>query len=434
MTTDKFIYVPTGELWPAVQVDARIKPIFIPGRPKPIPASAWLRRHRPVEQITWAPGRPREIRDMLVDTGGFIAWPGATLYNCYRPPELLSGDPTKAERWLELVRLNCQENADHVVAWMAHRVQHPEVKINHGITLGGAQGCGKDTIFKPLEYAVGPWNCPNISPTNMFDRFQGFLKSVVLRINEARDLGEISRYGLYDHLKPLLAAPPDVLRVEEKYVPAFYIINVVAVAFTTNYSSNGFYLPADDRRHYVVHSDVDPASLGLDYFNELHAWLDAEGNRHIASYLASLDLSKFNPKAPPQKTAAFWDIVTANRTGSGENYVVDALDRLAKKTKNGKWPDVVTGSQLSACAPDEAYTFFRKNGRQVPPLMKAVGYEQIPNPGTKKDDGRWRVGGHRETIYGRRELSEEQRQRKARKFIKEAATPTGNVVAFGKMG
>ncbi len=187
------------------------------------------------------------------------------------------------------------------------------------------------------------------------------------------------------------------------------------MAFTTNYSSNGFYLPADDRRHYVVHSDVDPASLGLDYFNELHAWLDAEGNRHIASYLASLDLSKFNPKAPPQKTAAFWDIVTANRTGSGENYVVDALDRLAKKTKNGKWPDVVTGSQLSACAPDEAYTFFKEKRPSGSAADESCRLRAVSGPGTP-DDGRWRVGGHRETIYGRRELSEEQRQRKARKF------------------
>ena len=301
---------------------------------------------------------------MLVDTGGFIAWPGATLYNCYRPPELLSGNPTKAERWLELVRLNPQENADHVVAWMAHRVQHPEVKINHGITLGGAQGCGKDTIFKPLEYAVGPWNCPNISPTNMFDRFQGYLKSVVLQINEARDLGEISRSGLYDHLKPLLAAPPDVLRVEEKYVPAFYIINVVAVAFTTNYSSNGFYLPADDRRHYVVHSDVDPGVARVGLLQRIARLARCRGQPPHCELLG-----KSRPvEAQPQGAAAKDGGVLGHRDGEPHrqwrDYIIDALDRLAKKTKNGKWPDVVTGSQLSACAPDEAYTFFRKNGRQ----------------------------------------------------------------------
>jgi hypothetical protein len=38
-------------------------------------------------------------------------------------------------------------------------------------------------------------------------------------------------------------------------------------------------------------------------------WYDAGGDRHVAAYLAKLDLSTFDPKAPPPKTAAFWAIV-----------------------------------------------------------------------------------------------------------------------------
>ena len=32
-------------------------------------------------------------------------------------------------------------------------------------------------------------------------RFNGFLKSVILRVSEARDLGDFDRFAFYDHLK-----------------------------------------------------------------------------------------------------------------------------------------------------------------------------------------------------------------------------------------
>jgi hypothetical protein len=51
------------------------------------------------------------------------------------------------------------------------------------------------------------------------------------------------------------------------------------------------------------------------------------GDRHVAAYLAELDLSKFDPKAPPPKTAAFWDIVDANRAPEDAE-LADVLDRL----------------------------------------------------------------------------------------------------------
>jgi hypothetical protein len=95
-------------------------------------------------------------------------------------------------------------------------VQRPQVKINHALVLGGLQGIGKDTLLQPVKRAAGPWNVSEVSPQHMLGRFNGFLKSVILRVNEARDLGEVNRFAFYDHLKAYTAAPPDVLRVDEK--------------------------------------------------------------------------------------------------------------------------------------------------------------------------------------------------------------------------
>ena len=82
--------------------------------------------------------------------------------------------------------------------------------------LGGSQGIGKDTILEPVKHAVGPWNVAEVSPQSLVGRFNGYVKSVILRVSEARDLGEVNRYAFYEHMKTLTAAPPDVLRCTKR--------------------------------------------------------------------------------------------------------------------------------------------------------------------------------------------------------------------------
>jgi hypothetical protein len=120
----------------------------------------------------------------------------------------------------------------------------------------GLQGIGKDTILEPVKHAIGPWNFSEPSPSQIMGRFNGFLKSIIIRINEARDLGETDRFKFYDHMKAYTAAPPDVLRVDEKNLREYNILNCCGVIITTNYKTNGIYLPADDRRNYVAWSEL----------------------------------------------------------------------------------------------------------------------------------------------------------------------------------
>jgi hypothetical protein len=73
MPAHAYIFVPSGELWPASSVNSRIPPIEDgldkEGKPKFISAAAWLDRNRPVEQMTWAPGQLKVIRDRLISDG-----------------------------------------------------------------------------------------------------------------------------------------------------------------------------------------------------------------------------------------------------------------------------------------------------------------------------------------------------------------------------
>jgi hypothetical protein len=126
-------------------------------------------------------------------------------------------------------------------------VQRPQEKINHALVLGGNQGVGKDTLLEPVKHAIGPWNFHEVSPQNLLGNFNGFLKSVILRVSEAHDLGDVDRFKFYDHSKTITAAPPDVLRVNEKNLREHYVPNITGVIITTNHKTDGIFLPADDR-------------------------------------------------------------------------------------------------------------------------------------------------------------------------------------------
>jgi Family of unknown function (DUF5906) len=167
-------------------------------------------------------------------------------------------------------------------------VQRPQEKINHALVFGSKrQGTRKDALLEPVKRAIGPWNFQEVSPQQVLGRFNGFLKRVILRVNEARDLGDINRYQFYDHMKAYTAAPPDVLRVDEKNLREHSIFNCVGVILTTNYKTNGIYLPAKDRRHFVAWSDRSPKDFAGGYWNALWRWYDEGGDRHVAGYSPS---------------------------------------------------------------------------------------------------------------------------------------------------
>ena len=87
-----------------------------------------------------------------------------TCFNLYLPPTIEPGDAAKAGPWLDHVHKVYPDDAEHIVQWLAHRVQRPQEKINHALVLGGEQGIGKDTICEPVKRAVGPWNFEEASP------------------------------------------------------------------------------------------------------------------------------------------------------------------------------------------------------------------------------------------------------------------------------
>ena len=424
-----YIFAPTCEPWPAVSVNSTIPPIPLvdaagkpvldaKGNQKMLSASEWLDRHRSVEQITWAPGREMDVEDWLVTEGGWVKRNGVTCFNLYIPPNVKPGDPNKAGPWIDHVHKVYPNDAEHIIQWLAHRVQHPDQKINHALVLGGPQGTGKDTLLEPAKYAVGPWNFREASPKQVMGRFNNFLKGTILRISEARDLGEYDRYAFYDHSKTYTAAPPDVLRVDEKHLREYSIFNVVGVIITTNHLTDGIYLAPDDRRHYVAWTDLTKESFGKDkdeckaYWDKLWRWYGkGGGRRHVAAHLAELDISKFGAKAPPPQTAAFHAIVNVGRAPE-EAELADTLDLMGN-------PDAVTIAMLIEATAPEHFSFHewlsdRKNRRSIPHRLDRCGYVQVNNNTAK--DGYFVVDGERRVVYAKAQLPPQRQLQAARKL------------------
>ena len=422
MPSHVYIFTPCRETWIAASVNARLprQPVLTKsGRPKldkggdpvTVTAATWLDRNRPVEQMTWAPGLPMTIEDRLVVDGGWIPRRGVSCFNHYRPPRIEPGDASKAGPWLEHLRKIYPNDAEHSLNWLAHRVQRQQEKINHALVWGGAQGIGKDTLLEAVRQAVGPWNFRDIVPNALLGRFNAFIKAVILRVNEAHDLGDadrVNRFNFYDRSKLYTAAPPETLRIDEKHLREYYVFNVLGFLITTNHKTDGIYLPADDRRHYVAWSDFTMEAFSKDYWDQFWAWYYAGGFEHVAAYLAQHDISNFNPKAAPPQTPAFWEIVAVGEAPEDVE-VADAIDRLGN-------PDVLTIKQLIANATPGLVEWLseRKNRRAIPYRLESCGYVSVRNPADKK--GQWVVASTRQLVYGRNNLSAEARLAAARKL------------------
>jgi hypothetical protein len=390
-----YIVVPFGATWPKATIDARL-----PKRDGMKP-SAWLDSHQTVDQRSWVPGEPKIIRGKHLAEGDWVYRPASVVFNHYNPPQPGPGIAAMAEPWLDHLKLIYPHEWEHLLAWFAFRVQKPNIKINHALVLGGSQGIGKDTLLEPVRHAVGHWNCQTVSPIQLTNRFNSFLRSVLLVVSEARDLGEVNRPNFYEHTKGMITSPPKMILIDEKHVNPYLIPNLTGMIITTNHKTAGIYLPRDDRRHFVAWSESIQDHFHPNYWIGLWEFYLGGGMDHVATYLQEHNVSRFNPGLAPPKTAAFYEICLAG--GYAEtSEIEDAIALLANR-------DALTVEDIAAVAKDDFPTWIRdrKNRKLLPRWMESAGYVTLNNESTS--DGRWTIGGRKNTVYVRSDLTPEER-------------------------
>jgi len=320
-----------------------------------------------VEGATWFPGHPQIIKDLFIDADGARVAPGRRIYNQYVAPPTLTAGPSEAKLWRAHVEALWPEEHEYFFDYCAHMVQRPAEKCNTAIVLSGAQGIGKDAALKPIKSAMSARNCKNIDPDELFSPYKPWLQTVMLIIDEVRpSKDEFHASSMYNILKPMIATPPDSLPLNNKYMALRYVINVMRIFITTN-DWMAMYIPPEDRRLFIMHSQKPKDWCEQQYFIDLFAWFAAGGEEEVARWLAKRDISGFKPKAQSAKTAG-WEAIT-NTWGEPEDAIDQALNSLGR-------PDVLFGIELPDAVFDgrDDIENALKSPRKIGFRMQKAGY------------------------------------------------------------
>jgi len=215
---------------------------------------------------------------------------------------------------------------EHVLNVMAFKLQNPDKKINHAVLHIGHPGSGKDTLWEPLLWGIGGKSHANVSTVRneeITSQWGYALESEVMVFEELRQSEAKDRRALENHLKPIIAAPPEFLSVNRKGMHPYDALNRVFVLAFSN-ERVPLSLPSDDRRWFVTFSEAE--RMKDDEGRALWAWYEAGGLSAVCAWLYQRDVSAFNPGAAPPMTEAKLIMVEQGRSVA-ESYLVELMQR-----------------------------------------------------------------------------------------------------------
>lgn len=234
--------------------------------------------------------------DLTVTRAMYLPWAedrfefeGVQCVNLYRPssvPKASGSISTKGRtaidlvlRHLRLLTGDRQVLVDTMVAWIAHNVQYPGVKIRWAILIKGIEGDGKSLLGSIMASVMGRTNVRDISPKVLGTDFNGYAEGACVGVLEELKMTGHNRYDTLNSLKPLITN--DSIPIHRKGQDEYNIVNTTNYLAFTNHS-DALPLGDTDRRFMIVFtpfasSDDLCAALGLPvggagvYFDSLHA-------------------------------------------------------------------------------------------------------------------------------------------------------------------
>lgn len=281
--TQQFVHYASGQMLTKDQFsDKTLAEHHMRGR-KRTPAYYLLSRPTlaTFDRIVYRPGQP-QIGDNTYNTwkrGGPLPEPG---------------DATVFREHLEFIVPDINARV-HFLKFLAHAIQYPGRRIKHVVLLIGGHGVGKSFFTSYLlPRLVGAHNVVTVGPDDIKGQWTDWLagKQFVL-IEELMAFGQLETSN---KMKPLITQ--ETVRVNQKHVKPYDVENTANFICTSNHDSP-IKLEPGDRRWFVYKSPSRIKESG--YYDHLFSW--AEQNLAvIAHYLHSIDLSDFNPDAPPPMT------------------------------------------------------------------------------------------------------------------------------------
>tara|TARA_R110000868_G_scaffold225009_1_gene477185 strand:+ start:297 stop:2579 length:2283 start_codon:yes stop_codon:yes gene_type:complete len=254
-----------------------------------------------------------------------------------RRPATVPGDASPWLRHVERMIPDACER-EHVLNVMAFKIQNPNRKINHAVLHIGHPGSGKDTMWQPFLWAIGGASLANVAIVRneeITSQWGYALESEVMVFEELRQAEAKDRRALENHLKPIIAAPPEFLQVNRKGLHPYQALNRIFVLAFSN-ERVALSLPSDDRRFFVTYSEAP--RMTETQGKAIWDWYAAGGVAVAAHWLANRDVSAFNPGAAPPFTEAKAIMVEHGRS-TAESYLIEQL-----RARSGEFARGVIGS------------------------------------------------------------------------------------------
>lgn len=241
-------------------------------------------------------------------------------------PDVSGVSPVDITRWLDHVHklLPDDREREHILDVMAFKVQNPGRKINHAVLHIGVPGAGKDLMWLPMQWAIDGGtsvNVENIQNADIMSQWGYSYEREMLVFQELRQSEARDRRALENHLKPIIAAPPEYLTVNRKGQHPYQALNRLFVLAFSN-ESIPITLPSDDRRWFVVRSSAGRMSMGEG--KAMHDWYMAGGFASIAVWLHRRDVSAFNPGESPFMTEAKSIMIESGMSGA-ESFLAEMM-------------------------------------------------------------------------------------------------------------
>jgi hypothetical protein len=236
-------------------------------------------------------------------------------------------------------------------------------------------------MMAPFFWAIGgksKQNCSLVKNEDLNSQWGYALECEVMEIAELRQSEARDRRALENALKPIIAAPPELLQVNRKGLPPYMALNrVFVVAFSNERAAIS--IPSDDRRWFCLWAEAGrlPEVDAL----ALWRWYEAGGFQAIASWLHTRDVSAFNPSAAPPMTEAKAIMIDQGRS-TAESYLIDLIQHRLGEFAAGviASPFFALCDRLAGAAP---------SGTKVPQVallhaLKEAGWVDIGRVATRE--------------------------------------------------
>jgi hypothetical protein len=330
------------------------------------------RSYRPtsVRDVRYEPSEPYGA---ILEGIKWSGYDGVRYVNAFGMPNVYTVDGDSSIFHDFVKKLLPDENDRKILyGYIAGVAQNRGKKIRWCPVIQGAQGNGKTTIMRVLEYIVGSQVSITKNAEEVFaDNFNGWMEGkIFIGIDEMK--AKTARENS-DKLNNLITG--HTIGIRRMYADWIHYRNFINFMICTNFK-DAIEINEDTRRWCIfytaqqTHEDVIKSGLTPDYFIELNDWLDNEGFAILADYFRNYEIEeRYNP----------FKQARAPKTSSLSAATMDSLPPAVKKILESVEEGVkgFRGGWISKSAVSAVLGYKVTRWRDITEALNRCGYVSI---------------------------------------------------------